>query len=195
MAVCSVSSFAQNTLENFLIQPKLGMNLSKFWDTPTSSDIRVGFTFGLEAEMRLNESVGFSAGVLYSQQGDKGTGYIDGIGYAKATEKIDYVNFPILAHFHLYDGIWLNLGFQPGINISSKYQIKVGGESASVSFSSLGVDVNNFDLSLPIGLSYETPGGFTFDARYNFGVTELLDGGDIKNSVFQFTVGYKIRTY
>ena len=50
-----------------------------------------------------------------------------------------------------------------------------------------------FDLSLPIGASYEYQ-NIVFDARYNFGLTgvsgnKLMD--DQKNSVLQFTVGYR----
>ena len=50
--------------------------------------------------------------------------------------------------------------------------------------------VKGFELSIPVGLSYEIS-DFVIDARYNFGVTKVLDGDDCKNSVFQFTVGYK----
>ena len=50
--------------------------------------------------------------------------------------------------------------------------------------------VKGFELSIPVGLSYEIS-DFVIDARYNFGVTKVADGDDCKNSVFQFTVGYK----
>ena len=48
----------------------------------------------------------------------------------------------------------------------------------------------SFDFSIPVGLSYEF-NNVVLDARYNFGVTSVADGGDAKNSVFQFTLGYK----
>ena len=31
------------------------------------------------------------------------------------------------------------------------------------------------------------------DARYNIGVTKVMDGTDSKNSVFQVTLGYKFK--
>lgn len=49
--------------------------------------------------------------------------------------------------------------------------------------------IKGFELSIPVGLSYEIS-DFVIDARYNFGVTKVAEG-DSKNSVFQFTVGYK----
>ena len=51
-----------------------------------------------------------------------------------------------------------------------------------------------FDFSIPVGLSYEFPTvPVVLDARYNWGVTKVIDAGDDspKNSVFQITLGYK----
>ena len=49
----------------------------------------------------------------------------------------------------------------------------------------------SFDLSIPIGLSYETD-NIVIDGRYNLGVTKVNKVGDSsKNSVIQFTLGYK----
>jgi hypothetical protein len=52
--------------------------------------------------------------------------------------------------------------------------------------------VKSFDFSIPVGLSYEFS-NFVVDARYNWGLTKTIDGlGDgTKNSVLQFTFGYK----
>lgn len=54
-------------------------------------------------------------------------------------------------------------------------------------------DFKSFDLSIPLGLSYEIS-DFVIDARYNLGLTKIIDNGDAKNknSVIQITVGYKI---
>jgi len=45
-------------------------------------------------------------------------------------------------------------------------------------------------FSIPVGLSYEYK-NFVLDGRYNFGVTNLAKDVTSKNSVFQFTLGYK----
>ena len=55
-------------------------------------------------------------------------------------------------------------------------------------------DVSTFDLSVPVGISYEYK-GVTVGATYNIGVTNI--SGDSRkpsfhNNVFQFTLGYKI---
>ena len=52
--------------------------------------------------------------------------------------------------------------------------------------------VKTFDFSIPVGASYEYQ-NFVLDARYNIGVTKVIDGLDCRNSVFQLTLGYKFK--
>ena len=49
---------------------------------------------------------------------------------------------------------------------------------------------NSVDFSIPVGVSYEF-NNVVLDARYNWGLTNVAKNADNKNSVFQFTVGYK----
>lgn len=74
-------------------------------------------------------------------------------------------------------------------NLSHKLKAEYQGNSEEV-------DIDHFkslDISIPIGASYEFS-DFIIDARYNFGLTKLVDqpGSSSKNSVIQVTVGYKI---
>ena len=51
--------------------------------------------------------------------------------------------------------------------------------------------MNKFDLSIPVGVSYEFY-NVTLDARYNWGLTKIMNEGDaFYNRVFQLTLGYK----
>lgn len=81
----------------------------------------------------------------------------------------------------------LKAGLQPGFKVSSKVTAKAGGHSITE-----GLDdaFKSFDLSVPVGISYEYM-NVCLDARYNIGVTKVMDGADCKNSVFQITLGYK----
>ena len=51
----------------------------------------------------------------------------------------------------------------------------------------------SFDLAIPLGISYEYA-NFVIDARYNLGLIGILKGSEntMRNSVFQFSLGYKI---
>lgn len=58
--------------------------------------IRVGLVAGAELEYQASSLLSISAGALYSQQGAKAK--VEGID---GTIKMDYVNVPILANFHV----------------------------------------------------------------------------------------------
>lgn len=53
-------------------------------------------------------------------------------------------------------------------------------------------NMRDFDIAIPFGLSYEFS-NIVLDARYCPGIVALFDHSDLtnKNSVFQFTLGYK----
>ena len=97
---------------------------------------------------------------------------------------LEYINIPILANAYLTKGLAVKVGVQPAFK--TKGEIKPNGSNVTVKDDL----VKSFDFSIPIGLSYEFS-DFVFDARYNWGLTKLIDGFDSKNTVFQFTVGYK----
>ena len=103
-----------------------------------------------------------------------------------STQKLDYINIPILANVYVVKGLAVKLGIEPAFNVSDK--VKVSGGSTSITKDN--TDAESFDFSIPVGLSYEYS-NVVFDARYNFGVTKVWDGGDPMNSVFQITLGYK----
>ena len=176
----SATTFAQNEVGQLTIQPKVGVNIANITDAD-DADPRIGLAAGAEFEYGLTDNIGLSAGVLYSMQGAKATE--DG---ADCTLKLDYLNVPILANFYVAKGFAVKLGVQPGFKLSSKAKAK--GSGASVE---LDVDgIKSVDLSIPVGLSYQYQ-NIVFDARYNWGVTKIVDDVDSKHSVFQITVGYK----
>src|SRR3712207_9280389 len=84
-----------------------------------------------------------------------------------------YINVPIMANVYVVNGLAVKLGVQPGFAVDKADS-----------------DINTVDFSIPVGASYEYK-NIVLDARYNWGVTKLYDGGKSKNSVFQVTLGYK----
>lgn len=176
----SAATFAQNEVGQLTIQPKVGVNIANITDV-NDADPRIGLAAGAEFEYGLTDNIGLSAGVLYSMQGVK-TIIVDD----DCTSKLDYLNVPILANFYVAKGFAVKLGVQPGFKLSSKAKFKEPGGSKEV-------DVDGFksvDLSIPVGVSYQYQ-NIVFDARYNWGVTNIVEDSDSKHSVFQITVGYK----
>lgn len=119
--------------------------------------------------------IGVSAGLLYSQQGFKVSENVEGVDI-EAKWKPAYLNIPILANFYVANGLALKAGVQPGFMVA-----KDDAEN-----------VNTFDFSVPVGISYEYM-NICLDARYNIGCTKV--DKDVKgcNSVFQITLGYKFK--
>lgn len=178
--LASVASYAQQAVGTFTLLPKIGMNVASLTKCD-GCDPRIGLAAGVEAEYQATDIFSVSAGLIYSMQGNKAKE--EGV---TLTTKLDYINIPILANVYVTKGLAVKLGVQPAFNVSDKQ--KLSGGKASVEAEDFGAE--SFDFSIPVGLSYEY-NNVVFDARYNFGVTNIADGGDSKNSVFQFTLGYK----
>lgn len=178
--LASVASYAQQAVGTFTLQPKIGMNVASLTKCD-GCDPRIGLAAGVEAEYQATDIFSVSAGLIYSMQGNKAKA--EGV---TQTTKLDYINIPILANVYVTKGLAVKLGVQPAFNVSDK--VKLSGGKASVEAEDVGAE--SFDFSIPVGLSYEF-NNVVIDARYNFGVTNIAEGGDAKNSVFQITLGYK----
>ena len=178
--LASVASYAQQAVGTFTLLPKIGMNVASLTKCD-GCDPRIGLAAGVEAEYQATDIFSVSAGLIYSMQGNKAKA--EGV---TQTTKLDYINIPILANVYVTKGLAVKLGVQPAFNVSDK--VKLSGGKASVEAEDVGAE--SFDFSIPVGLSYEF-NNIVLDARYNFGVTNIAEGGDAKNSVFQFTLGYK----
>ena len=175
----SVGAFAQakHRVGSLTFQPKIGFNIANVTDM--SSAERIGFVGGAEFEYQVTPMFSLSAGALYSAQGAKDTKY--------GTLRVDYINVPILANVYVAPGFAVKLGIQPGFNVIAESEIRSWETTVTTDLSD---KVNSTDFSIPVGLSYEF-NNFVLDGRYNFGVSKIMDGDGSKNSVFQFTLGYK----
>lgn len=178
----SVGAFAQHAVGSFTLQPKVGINVTDI--TNADSKARVDFAGGLEGEYQVSDIFSLSGGLMYSRQGYKGKTYTtDVLGQTVSVKgkdwKPSYLNIPMMANVYVVPGLAVKLGIQPGFMVDK--------DDAS--------DVNTFDLSIPVGLSYEY-NNFVLDGRYNWGVTKINKNSvkgadDTRNSVFQITLGYK----
>lgn len=180
MTVSAMATFAQQPVGTWSVQPKVGLNVATLTDAE-DADPRVGVAVGAELQYQVSDIFAITGGALYSMQGCKGKS--DGVD---ATLKFDYINVPILANVYVMRGLAVKAGIQPGFNISAKAKVAASGTSVEGDIDG----EKSVDFSIPIGLSYEF-NGFVVEGRYNFGVTKIMEGEDCKNSVFQFTVGYK----
>ena len=180
LMLSSVAAFAQRPVGSLTVQPKIGMNFATLTKAD-DSESRIGLVAGAELEYQLSDIFSISGGALYSQQGCEWSD--DG---STRTNKLDYINIPLLANVYVVKNLAVKVGLQPAFNVNSKQKASKG--DASIQGSIEGT--KTFDCSIPVGLSYEYK-NFVIDGRCNFGLTKINKHADSKNSVFQITLGYK----
>lgn len=186
MAVTS-SSWAQHEEGENTIQPRVGATLSNLTD---GDKYKLNLTFGLEFEHFVTDQFSLAGGVLFTNQGAK---YNQDDG-KDAKINIYYGALPFTANYYVLPGLALKAGIQPALRVKSN--IEVDGEKVDFDkfvdwlFEGEGNKMNKFDLSIPVGLSYELM-GVTLDARYNIGLTNLITEDKTYQKVFVVTLGYK----
>lgn len=127
---------AQNQKGTFSIKPMVGVNISTL-GSPTIEDIyhaKVRFTAGAEAEYGVNNWLGLSLGLMYSQQGAKVDGSVvlvqmlddDEVLYSESQMDgylhADYLNIPMMAHVYIpaIRGLSINAGIQVGLLVNDR---------------------------------------------------------------------------
>lgn len=178
---------AQNDRGDFTIMPKAGLNLAT-WAGDPDAKMMPAYIGGFELELGLTENVGLVTGVHYSMQGEKDKEF-------DLKMKFDYTNVPFLVLFYPVKGLAVKAGAQLGF--LSRKRFEFDGERYDLdrleSITGEKSSYRNFDLAIPMGLSYELY-NFVVDVRYNFGLINIVKDFDetYRNSVLQFTLGYKI---
>lgn len=178
MMVATLTASAQQEVGTWSITPTLKFNLANIvGDNTDGFSMKLGLAAGADAMYQLSPLVGLSGGLFYSMQGCEGSGDLK--------YNIDELLIPLMAHFYVYPNLALMCGLQPGFIVSAKSKT----DKVEVDVKD---DLQSIELSLPLGISYEFS-NFVVGARYNLGITKVNKGnGSQRNSVIQFSVGYKI---
>ncbi len=200
-ALVSTGAFAQS----FSYGVKAGVNFAKETKMddmvlPIGDDeyldmgdtkMRTGFHVGVVGEYTFNDFIGLQAELLYSQMGAKWKTTYEGFD-VKLTDKADYLTLPVMAKLYLYEGLSLEVGPQFGYMLSGKMATDVDGETDDNSYYDED-DLNKFDVSAALGLSYRFAFGLDVSARYNLGFTDTkkIVGEKVKNNVIAVSVGYR----
>ena len=215
MMVAAVSAKAQFEAGTFSIQPKAGFGISWLSNMPKlnlgdSNSALSGIVLdkspiaaailGVEAEYQLAPQFSLAAGVNYSLQG---SGWEDtkiavqGASFEIKDAKVElgYVTVPVTANYYLFKGFAVKAGVQFGFMTNAKLKATTEyGNSKSEDDLDFKDNCKKFDLSIPMGVSYQFNVPIVLDLRYNLGLTkvnkEKVDK-DFKNNVVQLTVGYK----
>ena len=183
LAIVSMATFAQKEPGTFTLYPRIGINFSRMSNSEIyemgekegiehKSHFKTGLVAGAELQYQLNNIFALSGGALYSQQGEQFDD-IDDLESIKFHQ--NNLIFPISAVATTKYGISFRLGIQPEIKLSADYIMD-----------------KDFNLSIPLGLSYEYK-NINLDLRYNLGLTDATIFTDSKNRTIMLTIGYGVK--
>lgn len=184
---------------------KAGLNVSSltFDENELDSSSKNGFTAGLMAEIPLAKNFSVQPELLYSQQGMK-LSYSDPEvenSHYKSTIALNYINIPVMLKYYVVKGLSLQAGPQVGILLkaNNKYQDNFLGYDNHEKMD-LKEYSNGIDASVNFGIGYQFVDKLYVDARYNMSYnnvfkdvtanTNYVINSDMKNRIFQITVGY-----
>lgn len=187
---------------------KIGLNFGGF------AEYEINEKFTLQPELLFS-----TQGNTYGYKDYYGGGsYYDGVEY---NLKLNYLNLPIILKYKIIEKLSIDFGPQIGYVISAKTKIDVTEDSRDPSQNySVEIDmlndgtynfggttiqskasVNRLDFSLNLGASYDITEKIFLQGRYNLGLSNIdknsmngtsTDSWNLKNSVFQISVGYKL---
>ncbi|MBA6152393.1 porin family protein [Gelidibacter maritimus] len=156
---------------------KTGLNIANLTGGDVDKNNLYSFHIGGLAEFKLSDTFALQPELLYTRQGSEVENSMK--------VKLDYLAIPVMAKYYLTDKFSLEAGPQFSFLIDDK------AEFDDSALPDAETDASSFDFGLNIGLGYAiTPNIFT-QARYNYGITTVAENPDIKNSVFQISLGYK----
>lgn len=149
---------------------KAGANFASITDASGLSN-RTGFLIGVFAGVKFSDKLGIQGDLLYSQQG------------AKLDPKdinLNYINIPIVLKYYLVQGFNLQAGPQFGFIVDDNIKVVLGNV----------IKAESFDLAGVLGLGYDFPFGIRIEGRHNFGLTDVFNNINGKNSVTSIAIGY-----
>ena len=196
-ASAALYSFSQT---QFAIGIKAGPNFANI-DTDASAgeiyESRTGWHAGAFLQIR-GEKVGFQPEVIFSQQGQQ-------FKYSSSDPSLErnfsYVNIPLVVKLYTVAGLNLQVGPQIGFLTSAEQEDFASGQGGPITEEDIKGDMKKTDFSLALGVGWDLPFGLTLDGRYNWGLSDNDDGvttnsgasvGQIKNQVWQISVGFKL---
>jgi len=198
IAAVAVFGFTSINAQEVKFGAKAGVNFATLGGDAEDIESKTSFHVGGVAEIMISDKFSVQPELLYSSQGAKDEyteEFFEGEVKFEDKLKLDYINLPIMAKYYLTDGFSLEAGPQIGFLVSAKVESEASFEGES---DSEEVDVKDayksIDFGFGLGLSYKLENGLNFSARYNLGVSNIVEDAEddfsIQNNVLQVSVGF-----
>ncbi|WP_026776184.1 porin family protein [Polaribacter sp. Hel_I_88] len=162
---------------------KGGYNISSVsFDGNSETEKLHGYHIGIYGESFIGKYFAIQPEILYSKQGYK---IIDNSG--TYTQKLDYLNIPLMLKLYPVKSFFLEAGPQIGFSISHKETF----DSGFILYdSSKEFEPSNFDWGINLGAGFKSDSGVSLGARYHIGQNDIYNEDKPKNRVWQIYVGF-----
>jgi hypothetical protein len=173
---------------------KGGVNLSTFQsDTDGTSapyDLLAGLVAGASITWPLGSRLAFEPDVFFSQKGAKA----DAAG-GKLTQRVDYLEIPLLATFRVAGSPGRHLtvlgGASIGWRLRARARATFGNDTLETDITD---EVKSYDFGVVGGAAWHR-GRLVVEGRYTFGFTDLDDSDaavTVKNRTLSILAGWKL---
>ena len=221
MLLATIGMKAQYQRGDLFVYPRIGFSLANVTQNELmvgtsveslKSKKKAGLTAGVEAELFVSNVLSLSAGAFYANQGYRYADWGEQDVKARTFSNLEdihttmhFINIPVMLNGYLADGLALKAGLQAGYLIKAQSYMKeksgiideanIYTVTESNTTDETTTDIfNRFDLSIPIGISYEYK-RVVLDLRYNIGLSKVfknLPSNSGHHQVLMFTMGYQI---
>lgn len=167
-----------------------------------STDPSHTFYVGGLVEHKFSDTFGIQGELLYSPLGGKEDYNVsEGQVYFREKSKLSFgtLLIPVSAKYFITENLSVALGASFGLILSAKQKTVVdagigipGLELEGDDEVDIKDDVNTLNIAPFLGAEFMLENGLFFDARYNYGISDLSKSeGKITNSFLQVGVGFK----
>ncbi|WP_366183540.1 porin family protein [Flavobacterium ovatum] len=184
LATLFISSFStlfaqKETNDKSNVGIKGGYNLAAVqFDGEGETSQRHGFHIGLYGESFVSDNFAIQPEVMFSQQG-----YVIDNGNGKFTQKLNYINVPLMFKAYPSDNFFLEAGPQIGFAVTHKE------EYSGLFSSSQEYDPKSLDWGMNFGAGLKSDSGVSIGVRYHLGLGDLYENNSAYNRVWQFSLG------
>lgn len=165
LSIVAVASFGIANAQDITFGAKAGANFSNLTGDADTDGITSFYVGGL-ADFTISEKFHVQPELLYSMEGAEDF-------------EISYLRIPIMAKYYLMEGLNLQAGPVVGFKVAADDEVDEVTTST--------------DFGLGLGGAYELSSGLFFDARYNIGLSNIIDvdGVEAGTSVIQVGLGFR----
>ena len=156
---------------------KAGVNFAELWgeDALPESDRKVGYSFGAFATYKITNQLKLQPELIWSLQGENSK--------ESGRYKISYLNIPIMLKWkeakYYYE-------FGPQIGLLTVNTAKSVPEELRLE------NFETIDFAINVGMGYAFAEDWTIGMRYCQGLSNIVEGRDLKNSVLYLGLSYRL---